>query len=280
MRKEKISEKENFHGITEKMEKRPVLFSIGIMILSIIVTELPIASLLAFLENEQDAAFLQGIIEQMAVVFVIFLLLKKAGMEQEAGLCSFGKEIWLMLPAVYLIVLNLSDVLAGEMEFGMVKPGRWILFFVLHLSTGFFEEILCRGLMLPLFLKKWGNTKNGAYLALVISALLFGMAHFTGFLMGRQSLLAAVAQVIYATFFGVFAGACVVRMKSIYPMILLHTLINISGELGTLVNDCSLNESYYEIPLEGAVFLVILALPLLLYGLFLVRKEFKNGYQM
>lgn len=266
--------------LQKKMEKRPVLFSMGIMILSLIVTELPIASLFTFLENELDAAFLEGIIEQMMVAFATFLLLKKAGMEKEAGFCSLGKEIWLMFPAVYLILLNLSGLLAGEMEFGMVRPERAILFLMVYLSTGFFEEILCRGLMLPLFLKKYGNTKKGAYLALVMSSLLFGMAHFTGFFMGRQSLLAAVAQMMYATSFGVFAGACVVRMKSIYPMVLLHAVINISGELGELVDDCVLNRGYYTISLDKAVFLVILALPLLLYGLFLVRKEFKNGYQM
>ena len=35
--------------LQKKMEKRPVLFSMGIMILSLIVTELPIASLFTFL---------------------------------------------------------------------------------------------------------------------------------------------------------------------------------------------------------------------------------------
>lgn len=74
-----------------------------------------------------------------------------------------------------------------------------------------FEEILFRGGILGT-LKKYGN-----WFAVIVSALLFGLAHTN------------IAQMLYATALGMMLGIMYVRAGSVTPCIITHIAINLIG---------------------------------------------------
>lgn len=186
------------------------------------------------------------------------------------------EKVWLIWPGILFFLLNASDWLSGEIIIDQNYPTRIILYILLYLSTGLFEELLCRGFALTVMLEKWGMTKMGSYWAVILSSALFGCFHFIHFLLGHMSLVAAIAQATYGMFIGVFMCAIFIRNKSIYPAIILHGLIDIVGDLRTIAVGGGINKSYITMDFLSAVICVIIVLPLFIYGLWILRKEFGN----
>lgn len=263
--------------LKEIILKYPFVSSIIIVGVAIAITYIPLTSMLSQNMEIQLADYLSGIIEQIAVSIFLVIGLKKLGLYERAGFSLRIKSMWLVWPILLFILLNASDMLTGEIKIDTTRPLVILAYLMVYLSTGFFEEILCRGLVYSLLINKWGRKRSGCYLAMILSSVLFGMVHFIHYFLGNASLIATIAQAIYATFIGVFFVACVVRNHSIYPAIILHGIVDIAGRLREIAVGGGINKGYITMPLEGAVVCVIIALPLFLYGLFIVRKEYRNG---
>jgi membrane protease YdiL (CAAX protease family) len=71
------------------------------------------------------------------------------------------------------------------------------------------EELLCRGVLLEAFNKRWG-----VKLSILFSALFFGLIHFDP------------ATVVVATVAGLIFGALYVRTSSIFTTIIVHAINN------------------------------------------------------
>lgn len=263
--------------LKEIILKYPFVSSIFIAGVTIAITSIPLPSIISQNMESQLADYLLGIIEQIAVSIFLVIGLKKLGLYEKAGFSFKIKSMWLVWPIFLFILLNASDMLTGEIKIDTTRPLVILAYLMVYLSTGFFEEILCRGLIFSLLINKWGRKRSGCYLAMILSSILFGMAHFIHYFLGDASFIATIAQVIYATFIGVFFVACVVRNHSIYPAIILHGIVDIAGSLRDIAVGGGINKGYITMPLDAAAICVIIALPLFLYGLFIVRKEFRNG---
>lgn len=174
------------------------------------------------------------------------------------------------------ILLNASDMITGTIKIDITRPLVILAFVMVYLSTGLFEEVLFRGLVFPLMIKKWGRKRSGCYMAMILSSMLFGILHLVHYFLGDSSLIATIAQIIYATFIGVFFAACVIRNYSIYPAIMLHGIFDITGSLKEIAVGGGINR-YISMSLEEAIICVIITLPLFVYGIFIVRKEFEKG---
>ncbi len=256
--------------------KRILIFSV--CIISVIVIFMPLPPIFNGVGGEQTAEYLSGIIEQVVVSVMLIFLLKKMDLLEKAGFKRKSKELWIIWPIILFMLLNASDFLTGGLVIDKSKPLLIILFVLLYLSTGLVEEALCRGVIFSVMLNKWGKTKNGFYLAIILSSVMFGLGHFIHYFLGNASLIATVAQVIYASFIGVFFCACVIKNQSIYPAIILHGILDMTGELKEIAVNGGINREFRTMSVEGAIICVIIALPLFLYGLFIVRKEFgKNA---
>lgn len=254
--------------------KQPLIFSLFILALSVAITFIPLSPLFCGIFEEQAAGYIAGIIEQTMVTFMLIHLLKKLGLIEKAGFKRKSKELWILWPIIPFVLLNASDFLTGSLAIDKSKPLLVILFVLVYLSTGLFEETLCRGVIFNLMLNKWEKSKGGYYLAVMLSSVLFGLVHFIHYFLGDASLIATITQVIYASFIGVFFCACVVRNQSIYPAMILHGIVNIAGSLDEIAVNGGINKAFRTISVEGAIICVIIVLPLFVYGLFVVRKEF------
>lgn len=252
----------------------PLTFAILVLAVTVVITEIPLHHFLEKIFNLQTAYYLSTTLEQGMCAAILAVLITRTGILPHAGMVkprSF-KGIWIVWPILALAVVNGWPLFDGSLAVDPSKP--IVLFVLIALSTGFYEEILCRGLILSACLKKWGKTRKGIYLSVLLASVIFGLFHLINLVMGRGTLLEVITQIIYATFFGVFFAACFLRLGSIWPAIITHTLFDMMGTLdeigaGNQFTGHVMNTNY---SLENACTTILLTLPLFLYGLFLLRK--------
>ena len=258
----------------ENILQHPVIFAILVMCIATPLTEIPLTERLTGILDEQSASYLTGILEQGGVSLLLYALISWLGMKREAGFTrpSEWRQLWLIWPMLFFSFLNIDErIFDGSITFDFSNPWLPILFILLYLSVGFIEEMLFRSVILPLMLRKWGHTQKGIYLAVMLSSVIFGLLHLLNVIMGRRTLLATGTQIIYGLFFGVFFTACFLRNRSIWPVILTHALFDLCGDLTELTTANNFGAIPQTDP-QGALLVIAITLPLLLYGLFIFRK--------
>ncbi len=101
------------------------------------------------------------------------------------------------------------------------------MFFMQVLIVAFIEETIFRGLMLRMLLAK------GAFTAVFISSLLFGITHALQ-LLGGQSLEDTIIQIIYALLVGLVLSLLILDGQSIIITILFHVFNNFFNFMGNV----------------------------------------------
>lgn len=97
------------------------------------------------------------------------------------------------------------------------------------ISIAFWEELLCRGLILTNMIKKWGYNERGIFKSVVFAAVIFGCAHIITGIGGDMS--ASLIQVCYATVMGILLGSIYIKTKSLAGAIVLHIILNLTAYL-------------------------------------------------
>lgn len=254
---------------------RPVLFSIVVLGLSSLLVEIPFDVLLLPLVGERAATLWKVTLGHTLTGGLLFWLLIKLGLFGDARFTPprQWKAVWLVWPLLVFVGLNLESLIDGSLVIDTSQPGLIVLFVFLNLAIGFCEEVMARGLVLSVMLRKWGHTRRGVYRAVLVAGLLFGLAHIGNLITGHLSLTANLSQIIYSVAFGVLFAACFLRVNSIWPTILLHAAIDFTGGLrhiavGGEVQRAVANSTVSEALISG----LIVGLPVLVYGLFILRK--------
>lgn len=254
--------------------KFPVAFALVVMCISAPLTEIPLQDWFSFGLDKQSASYLTGIIEQGLVSLLLVGLMQQLGMLVEGGFTHprTWKAIWLSWPMlVYFVINGGTSPFDGTFAIDTTHPQLIILFVLLYVSVGFIEEILFRGVILPLMLRRWGSTRRGIYIAVILSSSIFGLLHLLNLVMGRRDLLSTVSQIVYGAFFGVYFSAVFLRNRSIWPAIITHALFDMAGNFEAIAVVSTYGQ-VKEASLESALISGLICLPLLLYGLFILRK--------
>jgi membrane protease YdiL (CAAX protease family) len=246
--------------------QRPVLFSTVMILLGIFLTEIPLRDLLAPSIGLQSAHYVSIIFEQGLAGLLFFFLLVRFGWLDTAGFTSPKKwrALWLGWPLILFSLINVDEGIVIDFS----KPLLIGLHLLTALSTGWVEEVLCRGVVVTAFLQKWGRSKKGIYLSVLASSALFGLAHLANFIQGRKPLLNNLTQITFAIFFGVIFAACVLRNRSIW----LHAAVDWAGTLREVAVGGGLRLTTPVITPNSALISILITLPLFLYGLFILRK--------
>ena len=171
-----------------------------------------------------------GILGRLISIVILLILLSRLGWLQSAGLMRFGKSgIW-VISVLYLAysVAGYLYALTGKFSFSIRAPSVLVTTFIL--TQSFMEEIVFRGLILQALVRVWGSTRIGILKSVLVSALFFCSIHLFDLLSGRPA-SAVLLQSLQAYFLGILLGALVLSGKSIYPAVLLHGILNISGYL-------------------------------------------------
>jgi membrane protease YdiL (CAAX protease family) len=173
---------------------------------------------------------------------------------------------------VIFTLLNLDSVISGSLVIDTSRPGLIVLYIFRNLAIGFFEEVMARSIVLVVMLQKWGDSRRGVYRAVLVSSILFGVAHIFNFLAGRLPILPSLTQVTYSFVFGVAFSACFLRNNSIWPIMIMHALIDMAGGLRHISVGGASQAPVANSTMAQVVTTLVICVPLLLYGLFILRK--------
>ncbi len=190
----------------------PVIFSLVIVLIPAVGMKLLYAGMARFELSELTKRLLL----ELAFCGYVAALLTGLGWWQAAGFVSpgAGKTLWAYAPWLLLPTLGL---LSGGVR--KASPRQMLGYTAFVLMVGFAEEGLLRGLTL------YAMLSDGVILAAVLSSFFFGIAHLLNVLQGHE-FRTVLVQVLYATFIGIgFAGPRLYT-GTIWPAIVLHTLIN------------------------------------------------------
>tara|TARA_B100000929_G_scaffold284121_1_gene266002 strand:- start:1278 stop:2006 length:729 start_codon:yes stop_codon:yes gene_type:complete len=178
------------------------------------------------------------------------------------------KNWFLLIFPLYLVLINIPE--PGDINFEGVTALNYILLALWSLSVGFSEEFMLRGFTQSLLLKKYGTSKNGVVLSVITAAMIFGLLHLLKF---DKGLYGEIAQVLFATFIGTMFGALLLRTHKIWPLVLLHALIDVVGNLDKLEVFKEVSEKHSDNQsLLNSSILALVVLPCFIYGLILLRK--------
>lgn len=186
---------------------------------------------------------------------------------------SWSTAIYELSLTVLLIILALSrrePVTAG--------PLGILLFVLMMICVGIYEETLCRGLLQNTFHKFFGeDTVEHVVLATVCAGIFFGLLHLANALQPNVSLTAAAIQALGACGAGIFYGAVYFRTgKNLWYVMLIHALhdtgsflsnnyLSNGGDTSAIISQASMSNSVLSIIGQTAAYAVI--------ALFLLRKS-------
>lgn len=198
---------------------------------------------------------------------LLLVVVSVTGWRREVGLKpieSARSLLILWLPLLFVLVFVVG-ALAGGLSF--TQATAFVL--INTILVGFSEELMFRGVLFYGAL-----TQFRVWTAIIITSLLFGAVHITnGFITGDFT--AAMIQAIAAAMAGIWFMAIRVRTKSIIPGMIMHALWDCAIFLSTsaIKGDAAQPSSAPAQTSFVAQFAapVLFALPLFLYGLWLLR---------
>lgn len=141
------------------------------------------------------------------------------------------KNFALVLPCVLIAIFNMpfAELLRGDCTVS-AGPGKILLFALECLLVGAFEELAFRGLLLPIVLRKYSQSKIKILLCVIITSCVFGLYHLVNLFMGA-GIGPTLLQVCYSALVGAMCGAIVLITGNVVPCILIHGIYNFCGML-------------------------------------------------
>lgn len=233
--------------------KKHVIFTalISIIIFLVIHSSLPRfipdeKAMKMYLEGDPSLNLLLGDATRIiAILFFTLPFMKFLGTFDASGIKStvgIGKGLLLgsgiVLLSWIMVIYSMADTIKISMNAGLFSWSDWrfggigitLLVVVTCLLVGVLEETLCRGILFLNMFDKWGNTREGLWKAIILSALPFGLLHLLNLNSATFGFdkWAVIFQVIYATTSGMFLAVLYLRCKNIWALILVHGLIDLA----------------------------------------------------
>jgi membrane protease YdiL (CAAX protease family) len=218
------------------------------------------------IESYQTHTFL-NICANLILILISYLFIKKNGLTKIAGIKGTKLKKWylLLFPLVYLVLLN--ALIMDDVNTDILLPNILVLL-VYSISIGFAEELSIRGFLQSHLINRFGKTKKNIVLSVFASALFFGFIHLMNF---DKGIYGELSQVCFATFIGVMFGFLLVITKRLYPLIIIHAIIDFVAKLDSA--GIPIKEKISQsMSIENAIFITLLALPCLIYGIYLMKK--------
>lgn len=141
----------------------------------------------------------------------------------------FWRGILFTLPALCVAVNNfpIYPVVSGAASITAPLP-RIALFSLECIMVSFFEETCFRGVFFLGFLKKRRNTTLKRFLAIILSAAVFGMVHLVNIALGAPP-AAVILQVGYSFLIGAMCSVVLMKTSNLWICVILHAVYNFGG---------------------------------------------------
>ncbi len=169
----------------------------------------------------KDDMLLQFLIEAfLAFPGIFYLAMRKLSVKDGLGVCAVGWRDWLLMIPLALCLDKIAEFInvvsqlfatnsvGSHMAELVIKYPFPVAFFVVAVMPALCEELIYRGVLFQ------GYRKSGVWIAVLLTAFLFGMMHMN------------LNQFSYAFVLGVIFALLKEITGSILPVVLLHIYIN------------------------------------------------------
>lgn len=179
----------------------------------------------ADLDTNLDAV-IRGLAGVGAVFLVYKLLITRLGRERRDDLPMVGALSDTALgvgtgAAIFAVVVATAAVLGVYRVFGWGTLDNWLPFFMAGgVFAGFVEEVIFRGILF-----RWVEELAGSWVALAVSSLVFGLAHWVN---PNATLFSSIAIAIEA---GILLGGAYMLTRSLWLAIGIHAGWNLTQGL-------------------------------------------------
>lgn len=214
-------------------------------------------------------------IKMFLILFLSILPIYKVKEKALSGLSKNYKWSFKFINLVpfYLFLLGIVTFISKDLS--QISVYNLLLLLIACLMVGFAEEFTFRGLLQPLFIKKYITHKNGIFLGVLFPALFFGLSHLLN-LFVNDNVPQVIGQSIYAIFIGFFFGVALLKTNKLIPISVTHGLINFFFLISYLPNLNNVTdirtETTHTEQILAAIVPIFIFLPLLIIGLILLRK--------
>ena len=153
----------------------------------------------------------------------------------------------------------LPPVLYNDSSLFRIDAGLIVMAFLTTLAIGFAEEILFRGLIFRNFLRRYGMTKKGIYISIIVSSVIFGLVHASNAISSSPD--AIIQQVIYATAMGIILALFYLITGNLLVPALCHGLFDFTDYVipgfYNIPYDAALTSDWVQNLIVAIVFIVI-----------------------
>ena len=242
-------------------EKHPYLF-VGLLEVVVVFVALIIGTIVKKFHFPVITLY-GGFLLIMAVVTAI--ILNKLKWWRKIGFRRFEKKFiyLLVIPSIPMIGTVLGSYKSIGMEF-------YIYYLLMNILVGFVEEGIYRGIMVRVLVPK------GVWKAVIISSLIFSLTHIMNALVGWNWQHVAL-QLCYAFAIGFGWAAFALRTGTIWPLMLIHFLIDFFSFIKSDNLIKSLQSS--QPSLEGIIYDVGLSIVFIIYGVIVTRSYIRIEIQ-
>ncbi len=162
-------------------------------------------------------------IANIIITILATIFIKVYKLEDKYGINKLPQNAKKYLYFIPLIILGTCNFWGG---FKLAYNGLSLLYASISMILiGYIEEVLFRG-----FLFKAVEKNKGIKPAIIISAVTFGIGHILNFV--SQTSIETFMQVIYAIAFGFMFVYVFYKSKSLWPCIILHSIIDLTSKYG------------------------------------------------
>lgn len=225
--------------MTEKIrrdaEKTPVSHIVIITLFAVGATAIPLDKLFClFIANPVTCDLLSKIILRAILSSVAIVFIFKYGYQNAfKGKCGLI-AILSIIPAILVAVNNapIVGLITGDVKI-TESALNIFLYITLCLSIGVYEEVVFRGLILPLCLKITERRKKNVFWGVALSSAVFGVSHLIGLFSGAIG--ATFLQVGYSFLIGAMCAIALVITKNLFTAIALHFIYDVGGLMTTYI---------------------------------------------
>lgn len=175
----------------------------------------------------------------------IFVFIKKYHLEEKYGLCKWKGNAGDYCFFIPMLILMTGNLWGG---FGMSYSGAAQVFAIVSmLLIGFIEEMIFRGFLFRILLKK-----DSAPVAVIISAVTFGIGHIVNLFAGQAS-IETVVQVLFAIAWGFIFTFVFYKSGSLWVCIMVHGLVDVFSKFAAPNDEMMCAYVYMGATIAGAV---------------------------
>jgi len=202
---------------------------------------------------------------------ILIIILIGFGQQHVLKFKNVWKSLLIMIPAFIISVNNFPIVAFFDGRANLTEPMYQVyLFFIECISVGFFEEIVFRGILLILLLKKFKNHQNKVLLSIVLSSIIFGLSHIFNIFYGL-SFGDTMLQIMYSFLVGMLWAIMFLKTGNLWLTMLLHATFNFFGQVMFYLGTVNQRYDIFTITIT-----IVFGLITALYSIKLLKEIEKN----